>query len=96
MGGFGAISGMISSIRENKKLLATKKSLRDQKESYFGTHHSKPLKFTDSMSQLDHEKFRKTLEKKAKRSNYVLLVLIIVILIFTIWSIHFILSIPAH
>lgn len=74
MGGFGAISGMINSIKENRKLAASRKTSKDNKELYIGKKHkkTKALVFKDDMTQAEHKTHRKLLKNKRRKSKMIL------------------------
>lgn len=92
----GAISAMIKSIKENKRLITERKTYKDHVSSYKNAKRTEPLIFKDSMSKNDHENFRKRLKHSSKTSTILMLAICAVIILLTIFMVHYINSIPAH
>jgi hypothetical protein len=89
MGGFSGVSGMINSLKSNKNLLGSKKSLRDITIEQKGkpVKKSKPLEFKSSWSKGEYEIFLKKLKKRTIVSTITLIVVILTILLILIFLI---------
>ncbi len=89
MGGFGGISGMINSLKSNKNLLRSKKSLRDISLEQKGkpVKKSKPLEFKSSWSKAEYEIFLNKLKKRTIVSTITLIVVTLTILVILIFFI---------
>lgn len=89
MGGFGGISGMINSLKSNKNLLRSKKSLRDISLEQKGkpVKKSKPLEFKSSWSKAEYEIFLNKLKKRTIVSTITLIVVTLTTLIILIFFI---------
>ena len=95
MSGYGAISEMLRSIKANKKLIGKKKSLRDHRDSYVNAKASKPMKFTDSMTEDEHFAFQSNLKKRARNSTLFLALVITLVILLTLAFLYYINSTPA-
>jgi hypothetical protein len=87
MGEFGAIGGMISSLKDNKNIVTAKKTFRDHKDAYFGktSRNNKPLLFHDNMTQDEHIRFKLKLESRKRKTNmFFIVMLILVFVLFTV------------
>ena len=76
MGGGGSISGMISSIKGNRKLTHKKKSLRDIAKDWKPTYNKKALLYRNTMTPDDYAVFKQNLIKRRERGKKQFIILI--------------------
>ena len=96
MGGFGAINGMIQSIKENSRLITERKTYKDHKSSYKNAKRTKPLIFKDNMTQKEHDRFRQKLKNSSRLSTILMLTICVTIILLTVLVVNYITSIPGH
>lgn len=78
-GGFGSISGMIKSLKDNNRLRNQKKTFKDRKETGFAPG-SKPLKFKSTMTKEELQAFRLQQERKMRKTQITTTVIVTVFL----------------
>ena len=88
MGGFGAISGMISSVKNNLNLKSTRKTARDRNGEY-QARMGKPLRFEGKMTDEEHALHRAKLKAGRLKSNIILgttllFMVLVVLLVFSL------------
>lgn len=65
----GFVSGMISTLKNNRKMSYDKKSLRDKYKEFEVAQNKKPLEYKSSMSPEDKKAFRAKLVERKRRGN---------------------------
>ena len=83
-GGFGAISGMIHAIKENRRLIMSKRDVHnDIKEKHTVASITRPLKYKNKMSKEEFETHRVKLIKEKRVTQLMFIGLIILIAVLT-------------
>lgn len=72
MGGFGAMSGMISSLKENRRLSHRKNDLKDKKNDKRAGLIGNPLQIGKSMTPEEKKVFQENLAKSKFKSHLVI------------------------
>lgn len=91
MGAFGVVSSMISSIRENTRLLPKSKSPTERSREYSLNKKPQPLKYENRMSPEEHENFLEHLNR-SKRKSIVQLIIVIGIVVLSVGAILVLIS----
>ncbi|MFT6503982.1 MAG: hypothetical protein ACJASQ_004122 [Crocinitomicaceae bacterium] len=93
MGYGGFVSGMISSLKNNRLMHYEKKSMRDKYKEFEVAQNKKPLEYQNTLSTEDKKAFRAKLIKDKRQSTIQISIIISIILIGCI-SFLVLLSIP--
>lgn len=92
MGGFGAMSGMISSLKENNRLGKRKKTPKDHPIGGRTTNIGNPIQFESHFSQSEKDEFALALKKERLQSRLVIGLVLSVIFLGAASSVYWLIS----